>query len=236
MAYVSLEAIAQANVPVLLPDTCILLDLLRSPRRENVDGNAMLAGQAIRDGVVESGAIGCVVAEQVRNELNENLPTVREDTHSALRNLRDEIARIDKWSEALGQESQTQIGHFLTRVPVAEAVMTDILRAAATHATTPDLTYRAMTRVTQRRTPAKLGKDSTKDCVVVESYLEVATSLRNLGHTGDIVFASSNTREFLSGTPRVLNGDIAAEFAALGIQYSRALHETRYLLGLPPAQ
>lgn len=236
MAYVSLEAIAQANVPVLLPDTCILLDLLRSPRRENVDGNAMLAGQAIRGGVVESGAIGCVVAEQVRNELNENLPTVREDTHSALRNLRDEIARIDKWSEALGQESQTQIGHFLTRVPVAEAVMTDILRAAVTHATTPDLTYRAMTRVTQRRTPSKLGKDSTKDCVVVESYLEVATSLRNLGHTGAIVFASSNTKEFLSGTPRVLNGDIAAEFAALGIQYSRALHETRYLLGLPPAQ
>lgn len=236
MAYFSLEAIAQANVPVLLPDTCILLDLLRSPRRQNVDGNAMLAGQAIRGGVSESGAIGCVVAEQVHNELNENLPTVREDTHSALRNLRDEIARIDKWSEALGQESQTQIGHFLTRVPVAEAVMTDILRAAVTHATTPELTYRAMTRVTQRRTPAKLGKDSTKDCVVVESYLEVATSLRNLGHTVDIVFASSNTREFLSGTPRALNGDIAAEFAALGIQYSRALHETRYLLGLPPAR
>ena len=47
LAYVSLEAIAQANVPVLLPDTCILLDLLRSPRRENVDGNAMLAGNGL---------------------------------------------------------------------------------------------------------------------------------------------------------------------------------------------
>lgn len=236
MAYDSLEAIAQANVPVFLPDTCILLDLLRSPRRDNVDGNAMLSGKAIRDGVVESEAIGCVIVEQVRNELNENLETVREDTNSALRKLRDEIARIDKWSEALGHASQTQIGHFLTRVPVAEAVMADILGAALTHAITPDLTYRAMARVTQRRTPAKLGKDSIKDCVVIESYLEAATQIRALGHTGDIVFASSNTKEFLSGTPSALNTDIAAEFAALGIQYSRALHETRHLLGLPLAQ
>lgn len=236
MAYVSLQAIAQANVPVLLPDTCILLDLLRSPRRENVDGNAMLAGKAIRDGVVQNEAIGCVVAEQVRNELNDNLPTVREDTNTALTKLRDEIARIDKWSEALGQPSQTRIGHFLTRVPVAEAFMVDILGAALTHATTPDLAYRAIARMMQKRTPAKLGKDSSKDCIVVESYLEVADNLRNLGHTADIVFASSNTKEFVSSITSALNADIAAEFAAVGMRYSRALHETRHLLGLPIAQ
>ena len=84
MAYVSLQAIAQANVPVLLPDTCILLDLLRSPRRENVDGNAMLAGKAIRDGVVQSEAIGCVVAEQVRNELNDNLGNVPKNVETLI--------------------------------------------------------------------------------------------------------------------------------------------------------
>lgn len=236
MAYVSLQAIAQANIPVLLPDTCILLDLLRSPRRDNVDGNAMLAGKAIRDGVVENEAIGCVVAEQVRNELNDNLQSALDDANAGLSRLRDELARIDKWAEALGQASQTQIGHYLACVPVAEAMMWDIVNGAINHAITQDIKLNAMGRVMARRTPAQLGKDSTKDCVVVESYLDVATNLRNLGHTADIVFASSNTKEFLSGTPRALNADIAAEFAALGIQYSRALHETRHLLGLPQAQ
>lgn len=233
MAYDSLEAIAQANVPVFLPDTCILLDLMRSPRRENVDENAMLAGKTIRDGVVENEAIACIVAEQVRNELNDNRQTVRHDTNAGLGRLRDEIARIDKWAEALGQARQTQIGHYLACVPVAEAMMSDIVNAAINHTTTQDISLNAMGRVMAGRTPAQPGKDSTKDCVVVESYLDVATSLRNLGHTGDIVFASSNTKEFLSGTPKALNADIAAEFAALGIQYSRALHETRHLLGLP---
>lgn len=232
MAYDSLEEIAQAHVPVLLPDTCILLDLLRSPRRENVDETAVLAAKAIRDAVVESEVIGCVIAEQVRKELNDNLETVREETNSKFRKLKDELARIDRWSEALGQESQTEISHFLTCVPVAESIMSDIVTTSLTQITTEDINLRAMGRVMAPRTPAKLGKDSTKDCVVIESYLDVATSLRSLGHTGDIVFASSNTKEFLSGTPRILNADIAAEFAALGIQYSRALHETRHLLGL----
>lgn len=235
MAYDSLEAVAQANVSVFLPDTCILLDLIRSPRRENVDGSAMLAGKAIRDGVVENEAIACVVAEQVRNELSDNLQTVRDDTNAGLGRLRDEIARIDKWAEALGQARQTQVSHYLTCVPVAEAIMSDIVNAAISHATTQDISLNAMGRVLAGRTPAQIGKDSTKDCVVVESYLDVATNLRSLGHTAAIVFASSNTKEFVSGTPKALNADIAVEFASLGIQYSRALHETRYLLGLPIA-
>lgn len=224
MVYDALEAIAQANVAVLLPDTCILLDMLRSPRRNTVDEAAILASRAIQGAVHQSGAVGCVVAEQVRLELNENLPKVRNDTNTAIRNLTDELNRIDKWSEALGQDSQTDISHFMAGVPVAEALMLDIVSSSLTHLTTPDITNRAFTRLMQHRTPAKLGKDSTKDCVVVESYLEVAQDLRNLGHSGDIVFASSNTSEYISGSSRILNADIKAEFDALGIKYSRALH------------
>ena len=63
----------------------------------------------------------------------------------------------------------------MSEYAVAEAVMADILGAALTHAITPGLTFRAVARVAQRKTPAKLGKDSTKDCIVIESYLEVAT-------------------------------------------------------------
>ena len=84
----------------------------------------------------------------------------------------------------------------------------------------------------QKRTTAKLGKNSTKDCVVVESYLEVAGSFRALGHTSDIVFASSNVSDFVSGAPKRLNADISTEFNALGVRYGRALHEAKYLLNL----
>lgn len=232
----SLEEIARANNPVLLPDTCIILDLVRSPRRDNVDGHAMLAGKAIREAVHASGEISCVIAEQVRLELTDNLPAVREETERALRRLSEEIKRIDEWSAALDHASQTNVTHFLSRVPVAETLIADIVASSLDFATSDEITGRAHVRVMQKRTPAKLGKDSWKDCVVIESYLEVARQLRAVGHTADIVFASSNTDEFVSGIPKALNWDIANEFSHLGIVYARALHETRHRLGLSPNQ
>lgn len=232
MIFGSLEELAAGGVPVFFPDTCILLDILRSPRRENVDAAAILAATAIRNAVVQDGTVGCVVPEQVRLELAENLPNVRTDTDSALRKLASEMKRIDAWSVALGQPSQTVVDHFRAGVPTAEQIMSDIVQASLSHASTPDITNRGFTRMMQKRTPARLGKDSTKDCVVVESYLEVAGSLRALGHTCDIVFASSNVSDFVSGTPKRLNADISTEFDALGVRYGRALHEAKHLLNL----
>lgn len=236
MIYSSLEEIAQANIPVLLPDTCIILDLLRSPRRENVDGNSILSGKAIRGAIHTSGEVGCVIAQQVRSELNDNLTGVREDTTKALGKLSDEIRRIDEWSKALGHESETDVTHFLGRIPIAESIINDILLSSLDFTTSDEITGRAFVRVMQDITPSAPGKDSMKDCVVVESYLEIARQLRGFGHNADIVLASSNTKEFVSGTQRVLNQDIASEFGALGIVYARALHETRHRLGLSPNQ
>lgn len=232
MTYGTIQDIAQSNVAVLLPDTCILLDLIRTPRRDTVDDASMLAGRAIRDAICQSGIVGCIVAEQVRIEHTENHPKIRDDTLTAIQKLKDELKRIDKWSIALGHASQTDISHFTTRVPVAESVMCDILNSALSHATNVGITGRGFARVMQKQTPAKQGKDSIKDCVIVESYLEVAQSLRDLGHTGNIIFASSNTSEFLSGSPTTLNADISTEFASLGILYSRSLPETKHLLGV----
>lgn len=231
MAYSKLEDITRDDA-VLLPDACILLDLLRSPRRDSVDGASILAGRSIRDAVVQTGTVGCIVTEQVRSEISKNLPIVRNDTNRALQSLTSEINRIDVWSEALGATSQTDISHYLTRTSVAEALLSDIMDASLSHAKTSDIADRAFSRVTQNRTPAKIGKNSIEDCVVVESYLELAQDLRDQGHRGPIIFASSNTKEFLSGTPRKLNADIDAEFTTLGITYSRSLQETQHRLGL----
>lgn len=232
MTYSSLEEIAEANIPVLLPDTCIILDILRSPRRENVDGNSILAGRAIRAAIHASGEIGCIIAGQVRSEFTDNLSVVREDTAKTLKKLSDEIRRIDGWSIALGHESETDVSHFLSRFPIAESIVNDILSSSLDFATTAEVTSRAFGRVGKNITPSAKGKDSMKDCVVVESYLEVARQLRRFGHCADIVFASSNTKEFVSGPQKVLNQDIASEFEKLGIVYTRAVHETRHRLGL----
>ena len=91
---------------------------------------------------------------------------------------------------------------------------------------------RAFLRLNQARAPARKGKDSMKDCVVIETYLDVAARLRAAGLKSKIVFASSNTKDYTGDTRRALRPDLAEEFALLEMEYAPNLAAARHLLGL----
>ncbi len=90
---------------------------------------------------------------------------------------------------------------------------------------------RAIARVNRAVTPAKKGKDSVKDCVVIETYLEEVIALCSAGSTVRMVFASSNVNDYCDAA-RVLKPDIAQEFAALNLEYAPSLGAAKHLLGL----
>ncbi|ABA06080.1 hypothetical protein Nwi_2827 [Nitrobacter winogradskyi Nb-255] len=232
MTLQNLDDIVAAQVPLILPDTCILLDILRSPRRDNVDARSVLSAKAIAEAVKLIGSVGSVVASQVCDELSDNRGRVRQETEDGLRKLQIELQRIDGWSGALGVNGQADLSHGLNAVSRCELILVDWVDASLVAPTTDTLTGRAHRRMMQRATPARQGKDSFKDCLVVETYLTLAKELRVKGYTERIVFASSNTAEFIERPGSQLHADIAQEFAVVGIEYARALHEAAYRLGL----
>ena len=71
-----------------------------------------------------------------------------------------------------------------------------------------------------------------KDCVVIETYMDVIAKIRDAGLTSKVVFASSNTKDYMGETGRILNPDLAAEFAKLSIEYAPNLAAARHFLGL----
>lgn len=232
MIFQSLDEIVSAQVPLILPDTCILLDILRSPRRDSVDARSVVSAKAIAEAVKVTGSVASVVASQVHDELSDNRETVRRETEDGLRKLQTELQRIDGWSGALGVNGRADVSHGLNAVSRCELILADWVDASLASPTTDALTGRAHRRMMQRATPARQGKDSFKDCLVVETYLAVAAELRTKGYAGQIIFASSNTAEFVERPGSQLHADIAQEFAAVGIDYTRALHEAAYRLGL----
>lgn len=232
MIFQNLDEIVSAQVPLILPDTCILLDILRSPRRYSVDARSIMSAKAIAEAVKVTGSVASVVANQVHDELGDNLPAVRQETEDGLRKLQTELQRIDGWTGALGVNGRTDVSHGLNAVSRCELILSDWVDASLASPTTDALTGRAHRRMMQRATPARQGKDSFKDCLVVETYLALASELRAKNYTGKIIFASSNTAEFIERPGSQLHTDIAQEFAAVGIEYARALHEAAYRLGL----
>ena len=94
-----------------------------------------------------------------------------------------------------------------------------------------EIPAKAVQRVLKARTPARKGKDSTKDCLVIETYLAVALQLRNAGLTAPIVFVSSNLRDYTEETGTRLRTDLADEFAALNLEFAPNLAAAKHLLG-----
>jgi hypothetical protein len=73
------------------------------------------------------------------------------------------------------------------------------------------------------RTPARKGRDSTKDCVAVETYLEAVRKVRAQNSAVRIVFVSSNTKDYADGGGAGLKPDLAADFAAVNMEYQPKL-------------
>ena len=89
----------------------------------------------------------------------------------------------------------------------------------------------AVTRVLQGRAPSRRGKDSTKDCIILETYLEHIRSARGAGLAASIVFVSSNTTDYATTAAR-LTEDIASEFADLEVAFAPNMAAAKVVLGL----
>ena len=90
----------------------------------------------------------------------------------------------------------------------------------------------AFLRLNQARTPASRGKQSMKDCVILETYLEHIQSLRAKGRTASAVFVSSNTGDYAAADKTTIRNDIKDEFQSLGLEYARSMGAARGLLKL----
>ena len=81
--------------------------------------------------------------------------------------------------------------------------------------------------------PARKGKDSLQDCVVLETYLEAVGELRRHGLTTPVVFLSSNTNDYSESSTKKseLHPGLLPQFAALDMQYATGHGMAKALLG-----
>lgn len=225
-------AIAARGAPVLCLDTCTILDLMRDPTRDNVNP---IERQTALDLFVaaEGGAhLVALLADQVVHEFGHHAQSVEDEAKQALAKLKAKLARIDAVAAAYGSAGTSAFAHLDDHVRRARAVVDRWLEVAVPAGQGADIPGRAFARLNQARTPARKGKDSMKDCVVIETYLEAAAKLRSARLTQPIVFVSSNVKDYAGENGSVLKPDLAAEFGALGMEYAPNLSAAKHHLGL----
>lgn len=227
-----LAAVVARGAPVLLVDTCVLLDLIRDLTRKDVQAHNLIAAAALLSAAENGSDLTVIVADQVRTELTDNQHTVEEEARSGLTKFREQVKRINQIAAQFGATTVIDTTHLADHVARTVAVLQRWTHVAMAAPAGPDVERRAMRRVVQALAPSRKGKESAKNCLVVESYLEVAGELRAAGFIGRIVFASSNTDEYHDGGTRTLHAQLQADFGAHAIDYAPNFGAAKHSLGL----
>jgi hypothetical protein len=223
--------IVALGAPVLCLDTCSVLDVLRDPTLDKASASNFIHAQGLF-AAVASGRVVALVADQVDMEFNEHVGHVEHEARAAIARLQANIARIDAIATACGAVATTDTSHLTTHPDRALAIAKRFFAVKTCAPQSLAIPGLAWIRVSKALTPATQSKNSMKDCVVIETYLEAAARLRAAGMITPIVFQSSNTKDYTDGTASNLKSDLGAEFLALGMEYAPNFGAARHMLGL----
>ena len=220
-------ALAVSSLPLLLPDSCALLDVVRGPSRlstaELRDALALLA-----EVTALPAACTLLLPSLVSREVTENLPMARASlskfiaqTNRGAALLHDLVTLLSQVRDPIVPFSQTLPNELESRVNRG-------IQSASVLDREDRFDVLGMGRAVERRRPARQGK--AKDAVIVEEALELSRMLLALGHQQPRVFLTSNTADFCERG--VLHPDLDPDFGAARLLFATRWDHARHLLGL----
>lgn len=229
------DLIVRTALPLLLPDTCSLLDLMRDPARDDIrPANARAAQRLLKQATESPTGLWLSFPEQVLKELTDNQEKIRQETRDKIATLNANLKRI---SEAYAVHGlPLQLNGFDLRIHdfpgMADKFVESMKSAAIQFQPTDETARKAMIRISQGLAPNHRG-GQYKDCVVIESNFELVRVLRDRGYDKKIVFLTSNVTDYSAerGTIKV-HADLIAEFDSLKIEYATNFGLAGHLLGV----
>ncbi|NAW85469.1 PIN domain-containing protein [Photobacterium halotolerans] len=202
--------------PVILFDTCALLDIVRSAIRDNISPEVISAASML----TSSDDNWLISSEVVNIEWGNNIDIVETETRNSVKNLHK---RALVFKEALDHstspEKWTYPKHFTSYdlEKNLKSISNNLMESLTLIKSDAICTQRASNRVVQCIAPASKGKSEFKDCLIIEHYIELGNRLKAGGFSNSIIFISSNKSDF--GSPYDIIEPIKTEFNDANIQY-----------------
>ena len=220
------------DIPVLCLDTCVVLDILRDPARKDVRVHEHEASLALLSAAQSGTALETLVAEQVSREFQDNVEQVQQDARRSIGALTRQFDKLNALVALYGTLRPFDLAHWKDHDQRSRSAAERWFQVSTTVRQTSNTIPNAFLRLNQARTPASRGKQSMKDCVILETYLEHIQSLRARGRNATAVFVSSNTGDYAAADKTTVRNDIKNEFQSLGLEYASSMGAARGILKL----
>lgn len=207
------QDIINSPATVLFIDTCIFLDILRD---ENINiGTIKSAIELIKMSQNNPSQIWLLTSSIVRQEWHDNIASVSEK-------LRKRINKCHKILEEYLEVAELVLNKKLNNQETALLNLHEHLKSLSNNfldccLQIEEESYHknAMYRIRNNIAPASKGKSEPKDCIIFESFLDVANKIRQNGYQGDIYFASSNITDYGKIEQPKINNDLERVTAKL---------------------
>lgn len=224
-------AICAAPAPVLLMDTCAVVDVIRSPVRHSI-ANIEAALKLAEHARATPKRLYPIIAHVIQDEWSEHSKNEQE-------NLKTEIAKHDR-SAMLFRRACETAGITDSPMPVefqkldlpsrlfriAEALIAESIVLTQDDECGKNAYHRNIRGVPPSRKGAGL-----KDCDIVEHYAGLCRQLVSGGFGEKVVLVSSNTNDFCEDKRNALHPVIETEFSSVDFQFSTNLAWARSALG-----
>lgn len=220
------------DVPVLVIDTCSLLDIIRIPTR--VDNNYKRAetileksSQSLSMATENPPKLSIVIPPLVPDEWKRNQPKISRETEGHFSKLDSMIEVADVLANALSSESRLTSFSDLKLHDDLSDISMKLLYSGIWLSSDEDIRRRAVDRALLPEAPAKHG--TFKDCIIYEHCRELFSQLRGKGLSKKLVLFTSNTDDFCEPNSSVPKKPIKTELdglsATLTTQWNWTLHE-----------
>ena len=233
--------LATADTPVLLLDTCTILDVVRAPVRNQLGVHDIQAVHTLMGRTAGAPpTVSFVITEQVLQEFRDHIEAVETEALNALKKAANEFAGILKRIRALcpGDRIPGAVDLLSLGLPQRGRNLSEqIIQTSFILADHDDEVVKAYDRVRLAKPPSTRARQSVKDCLIAESYLRIAATLHTGGFARNVVFATSNIGDYQQGHSS-LHPELRAEFDSACLEYApswaAARHELdRYRTPLP---
>jgi hypothetical protein len=216
--------------PVILLDTCSLLDLFRrdSTRQQPrvPAGEIHAAAELLQLVTARAQAAHLIVAELVPGEFATHADLIEREFDGWLRFHADNQNWLAEAALWVGTALPTPAAIHPLGLPARfRRLAEDLLARAQVLDRDQTCLDRAVVRLLAKRRPSH--KKEMKDSMNLEQSLELNRQLRNAGFVYSRVFVSSNTNDFAeTSTSSRLHVDLQGEFTAASLEYFPSLRAT----------
>jgi hypothetical protein len=220
-----------AGIPVLLLDTCILLDIVRSTYR-CLRNYAERALELLRLASTTPPECIVVISSVVAREWVANAQDVTAEVTGHFAKMDEQSSHFHDGCEALGidlafgRAGYKSAGLAEKLLDLTQRLLSGTLQLDADDGSRA----RAFERMFNDLPPSR-KQGQVKDCVIIEDYLALCRKLQAAGFTNKRVFCTSNTNDYCEAG-RGLHPNLADEFSACGLTFTTnlpmAVHEIGY--------